>query len=168
MQRLNLEHLKNMIGIEYDVVRFQEPVLFVIRKQQRLSPAETIPLAYYYILAGTIYQCPDLWSLINSRLTNVSHFLCTAEAEMSTYVRYHPSNGYSWDIKSPNNSNGRVSFAPLDYTKKETEDTGTQYQRKNVDNLLGSLSQAFPFKPLPAVEHPFGPRTLREHKPATT
>ena len=27
-----------------------------------------IPLADYYVLGGVVYQCPDLWSIINSRL----------------------------------------------------------------------------------------------------
>ena len=29
------------------------------------------PLADYYILGGVVYQCPDLWSIINSRLVGL-------------------------------------------------------------------------------------------------
>lgn len=28
------------------------------------------PLADYYVLGGTVYQCPDIWSIINSRLVS--------------------------------------------------------------------------------------------------
>ena len=30
------------------------------------------PLADYYVLGGTVYQCPDIWSIINSRLVSSS------------------------------------------------------------------------------------------------
>lgn len=57
-----------MVGIEYILLHAQEPILFIIRKQQRQSPAQVIPLADYYIIAGVIYQAPDLGSVINSRV----------------------------------------------------------------------------------------------------
>lgn len=43
-----------------------------IRKQHRHSPTEATPMADYYIIAGTIYQAPDLASVFNSRLVNDS------------------------------------------------------------------------------------------------
>jgi mediator of RNA polymerase II transcription subunit 6 len=116
-----------------------------------------VTLAHYYVLAGIVYRAPDLWSLINSRLLNTSHFLCSAAAELNSFVRYHPSNGYHWEIKNPPNST-KMSFVPIDPAKKEPEDAGTQFQRKNVDLILGSLTQRFPFKQMPTTQHPYGPR----------
>lgn len=116
-------------------------------------------VAVYYILAGTVYQAPDLWSVINSRLLNTSHFLHSAATELNSYVRYHPSNGYYWDIKNPGNG-GRVTFVPTDPTRKVTEETGTGFQRKNVDGLLSSFTQKFPFKPAPSTQHPYGPKSV--------
>ena len=29
------------------------------------------PLADYYVLGGIVYQCPDIWSIINSRLVSL-------------------------------------------------------------------------------------------------
>ncbi|ELV10982.1 Mediator of RNA polymerase II transcription subunit 6 [Tupaia chinensis] len=40
MQRLTLEHLNQMVGVEYILLHAQEPILFIIRKQQRQSPAQ--------------------------------------------------------------------------------------------------------------------------------
>lgn len=37
MQRLNLEHLNNMSGIEYILLHAQEPILYVVRKQHRFA-----------------------------------------------------------------------------------------------------------------------------------
>lgn len=75
-----------MAGIEYMLLHVQEPILYVIRKVHRqapdrgsymlsriplksCSPAVT-PLADYYVLGGIVYQCPDIWSIINSRLVS--------------------------------------------------------------------------------------------------
>lgn len=59
-----------MTGIEFELIHAQEPILYVIRKQDRKSPTSATPLAVYYILAGTVYQAPDLWSIVNSRLVS--------------------------------------------------------------------------------------------------
>lgn len=58
----------NMVGVEYILLHVQDPILYVIRKQHRYSPSEATPMADYYIIAGTVYQAPDLCSVFNSRL----------------------------------------------------------------------------------------------------
>lgn len=63
-----------MTGLEYILLHVQDPILYVIRKQQRHSPNHVIPLADYYIIAGIVYQAPDLASVLNSRLVNISTF----------------------------------------------------------------------------------------------
>lgn len=59
-----------MVGMEYILLHVQDPILYVIRKQHRHSPTEATPMADYYIIAGTIYQAPDLASVFNSRLVS--------------------------------------------------------------------------------------------------
>ena len=59
-----------MTGLEYILLHVQEPILYVIRKQHRHSPSQATPLADYYIIAGIVYQAPDLISVINSRLVS--------------------------------------------------------------------------------------------------
>lgn len=57
-----------MTGLEYILLHVQDPILYVIRKQHRHSPTQATPLADYYIVAGIVYQAPDLASVVNSRL----------------------------------------------------------------------------------------------------
>lgn len=59
-----------MTGLEYILLHVQEPILYVIRKQHRHSPTAATPLADYYIIAGVVYQAPDLGSVVSSRLVS--------------------------------------------------------------------------------------------------
>lgn len=89
-----------MVGMEYILLHVQDPILYVIRKQHRHSPTEATPMADYYIIAGTVYQAPDLASVFNSRLLATVQNLQGAFEETSSYARYHPSKGYSWDFSA--------------------------------------------------------------------
>lgn len=59
-----------MTGLEYVLLHVQEPILYVIRKQHRHSSQQATSLADYYIIAGVVYQAPDLASVLNSRLVS--------------------------------------------------------------------------------------------------
>lgn len=145
MQRLSLDQLMNMTGVEYALIHVQEPILYVIRKQQRYSPQQTTPLADYYIIAGKVYQAPDLGSVLNSRILSTVHHLQSAFEEASSYSRYHPSKGYFWELK--------VADKP---SKKENvrEEPSSFFQRQRVDMLLIELTKKFP---LPAIPPPQAP-----------
>lgn len=54
-------------GPEYVVISAQEPNVYVIRKQLRVSPDKMVPLAAYYVLDGSIYQAPHLQAVLGSR-----------------------------------------------------------------------------------------------------
>uniref|UniRef100_A0A2M4ATS0 Mediator of RNA polymerase II transcription subunit 6 n=1 Tax=Anopheles triannulatus TaxID=58253 RepID=A0A2M4ATS0_9DIPT len=147
MQRQSLEMLNNMTGMEYILLHVQDPILYVIRKQHRYSPTEATPLADYYIIAGTVYQAPDLASVFNSRILSTVHHLQTAFDEASSYSRYHPSKGYSWDFSA----NKAIAEKTKTQTKKEApvkEEPSSIFQRQRVDMLLGDLLRKFPL-PLP-------------------
>lgn len=60
----------NMTGLEYILLHVQDPILYVVRKQHRASPSQVQPISDYYIIAGVIYQAPDLNSIINSRIVS--------------------------------------------------------------------------------------------------
>lgn len=76
------------------------------------------------------------------------HHLQSAFDEASSCSRYHPSKGYSWDLK-----NGK-SVA----SKKEApvrEEPGSLFQRHRVDMLLAELTRKFPLSaPKPAHQPP--------------
>ncbi|XP_015586575.1 mediator of RNA polymerase II transcription subunit 6 [Cephus cinctus] len=150
MQRLNTDQLTNMTGSEYILLHVQEPILYVIRKQHRHSATQVTPLADYYIIAGVVYQAPDLASVVNSRLLSTVHHLQSAFEEASSCSRYHPSKGYSWDLK-----NGKALTA-----KKEVpvrEEPSSLFQRQRVDMLLAELTRKFPLpvpKPIQTITEP--------------
>uniref|UniRef100_T1GAQ3 Mediator of RNA polymerase II transcription subunit 6 n=1 Tax=Megaselia scalaris TaxID=36166 RepID=T1GAQ3_MEGSC len=100
MQRLGLEHLQSMVGVEYMLLHTFDPILYVIRKQHRADPNNVIPMTDYYIIAGTIYQAPDLGNVFSSRIFNTVTHLQEAFEEASSYSRYHPNKGYTWDFSS--------------------------------------------------------------------
>ena len=68
MQRLEPEKIQLMRGVEYQLHSFQEPFLFVIRKQRRDSPTQVVPMASYYVINGTVYQSPTAYGVITSRM----------------------------------------------------------------------------------------------------
>ena len=80
MQRLALDQLKNMRGVEYELmpnVAKQLPQqLFLIRKQRRSGRTQVKPLAMYYVLDGTIYQAPNIHAMLTSRLVKPINMLC--------------------------------------------------------------------------------------------
>ncbi|KAK9709328.1 MED6 mediator subfamily complex component [Popillia japonica] len=144
MQRLNPDQLQNMVGLEYVLLHVQEPILYVIRKQHRHSHQQVTPLADYYIIAGVVYQAPDLASVLNSRLLSTVHHLQSAFEESSGFSRYHPSKGYSWDFKSQRGNTEKPKLKE----EKPREEPSSLFQRQRVDMLLGELIKKFPL-PMP-------------------
>jgi len=140
MQKLGVldAQLTNMQGTEYCLLHVQEPILYVIRKQIRHSPTQVTPVSDYYIIAGVIYQAPDIGSVLNSRiLTGVSHLQAAFE-EARGYSRYHPSRGYWWDFGKE---------AEEKKTEKVVkEEPSSVFQRRRVDLLLDQLTRQFPHK----------------------
>ncbi|XP_066258518.1 mediator of RNA polymerase II transcription subunit 6 [Euwallacea similis] len=153
MQRLNPDQLQNMTGLEYILLHVQEPILYVIRKQHRHSPQQVTPFADYYIIAGIVYQAPDLASVLNSRLLSAVHYLQGSFEEASSFSRYHPSKGYYWDFKSQKG----VEKAKLAEKEKVKEESSSLFQRQRVDMLLGELIKKFP---LPVPPQPKVPATV--------
>ncbi|KAF4525895.1 hypothetical protein B566_EDAN013144 [Ephemera danica] len=143
MQRLSPEQLTNMTGLEYILLHVQEPILYVIRKQHRHSPTQATPLADYHIIAGVVYQAPDLGSVFNSRLLSAVHSMQSAFDETVSFSRYHPSKGYSWDFKE---KSLKVNVGKKEGTKEEMS---SLFQRQRVDLLLAELTRKYPIKPPP-------------------
>ncbi|KAG7178027.1 Mediator of RNA polymerase II transcription subunit 6-like [Homarus americanus] len=78
----------------------REPILYIIRKQQRYSPTQVSPLANYHIIGGQVFQTPDLGSVINSRTLAAVSNLNSAFTEMQSFSQYHPSRGYWWQFRN--------------------------------------------------------------------
>ena len=174
MQKLGVldAQLTSMQGTEYCLLHVQEPILYVIRKQLRHSPTQVTPVSDYYIIAGVIYQAPDLGSVLNSRiLTGVSH-LQKAFEEAREYARYHPSRGYWWDFgkDKEEKEKAKEKAAKEGAKKKKKEEPSSLFQRRRVDMLLGQLAAQYPPKyanslpPPPAI----AAASTAESEPATS
>ncbi|DAZ97138.1 TPA: hypothetical protein N0F65_004752 [Lagenidium giganteum] len=104
MQRLGLDQLKSMRGIEYELlpnVAKQLPQqLFLIRKQRRAGRTQVKPLAMYYVLDGTVYQAPNIHAMLTSRLKKCSYRINKAFHGLAAGVRFSPTEGYAWDFSS--------------------------------------------------------------------
>lgn len=136
-----------MTGLEYILLHVQEPILFVIRKQHRYSSVAVTPMADYYIIAGYVYQAPDLNSLISSRLSSGIHHLLSAFEEAHSFVRYHPTKGYTFDFAR--DALDKEAALKLQFEKKkekQKEESSSAFQRARVDLLLGELMKKFPPK----------------------
>ncbi|XP_028396355.1 mediator of RNA polymerase II transcription subunit 6-like isoform X2 [Dendronephthya gigantea] len=126
-----------------EMIKMQRLDLSQLEKQHRHSPNQVTPLADYYILAGVVYQCPDLGSLINSRMLSALHNLTSAFDEAFSYARYHPSKGYWWEFKEGDN---KVAQDDAKKNKKEKSKSAPSslFQRQHVDLLLEELIKKFP------------------------
>lgn len=131
MQRLSPEQMTMMTGIEYVLLHVQEPILYVIRRQDRMSPDTATPLVDYYILAGVVYQAPDINSIIQSRVLNSALNLKDALEEFQALSNFNPSTGYSWKSQQQNKTS-----KPND--RSQRADEFTRFQQR-----IGSLMKAF-------------------------
>jgi len=157
MQKLGVAdvQLHNMQGAEYVLLHVQEPILYVIRKQIRHSPNQMTPVCDYYVIAGVVYQAPDLGSVMNSRLlSGVSH-LQSAFEEARGYSKYHPSRGYWWDFGKDKETEKKKEKKP------EKEEPSSLFQRRRVDMLLDQLTRQFPHK----IQQPMIPVEEKVDKP---
>lgn len=143
-----------MKGVEYCLLHVQEPILYVIRKQHRHSPTHVTPISDYYIIAGTVYQAPDLGSVINSRILTTVNHLQSAFEEARHFAKYHPSQLYWWDFGKKAGPEGVAKGTKKKAKKVEKkEESSSLFQRRRVDLLLDVLSKKFPPKPV-GVEAP--------------
>ncbi|KAJ1557298.1 hypothetical protein HK096_008052 [Nowakowskiella sp. JEL0078] len=87
-------------GVEYTVALeylLYKPALFVIYKFYRHTLDRKELLAAYYIIEGTIYQAPNLSSLLSNRILTSLHHLQQGFQAIRSQVHFHPSRGYSWE-----------------------------------------------------------------------
>ncbi|KAI6660510.1 hypothetical protein LOD99_14094 [Oopsacas minuta] len=136
MQRQDMSYTKNMTGVEYDLLHMQDPYLFIIRKQYRESPSSIIPLNFYSIVDGFVYQCPDLLSIINSRLTQCINEVEQAYTAFSKQTVYRPLEGNVWSFEEKLQRQ----------TQLDAHNDSSLYQRQAVDILLKELVKKFPIE----------------------
>lgn len=63
--------LEKMCGTQYVVQKSEDPQLFIIKKQQRVSPEKAFVIDYYYVMNGTVYQAQIEKEIVKTRYTNI-------------------------------------------------------------------------------------------------
>ncbi|GMT09023.1 hypothetical protein PFISCL1PPCAC_320 [Pristionchus fissidentatus] len=161
------ECLQTMQGDQY-VLYNAKPPLYVILKQKRTinnSDNYVTPLAYYYVINGTVYQSPDAFSLIQSRLLGVVDPLRSAFDTMLRFSRFNVAKGYSWQFdtkpageeeeKEEDDEEGRLfsgGAGTSGGSKKKTDDDEAAYtvakvsafQEQRTSNIMQLLFDQFP------------------------
>ena len=143
----------------------EDDLYFGSFKQMTLRAAcvQVTAISDYYIIAGVIYQAPDLGSVLNSRiLTGVGH-LQKAFEEAREYSRYHPSRGYWWDFGKEKEEKKKEKVK-----EKKKEEPSSVFQRRRVDMLLDQLTRQYPHKLATpaALPGPAPPPAAAESEPA--
>ncbi|KAI1315943.1 Mediator of RNA polymerase II transcription subunit 6 [Mortierella claussenii] len=108
------QRLSEMTGVEFALVHERYPTLFVIQKQRRRSPQQVTPMAIYYVLQGSIYQCPDLSTLLSNRILGSLHHVESAFNEARVMTEFHPSTGYHWKSSLPEGATATTSSTGAD------------------------------------------------------
>lgn len=99
------QELKRFTGLEFVLVHAQAPSCFVIQKRWRTSPTDTTTLSAYYIINDSIYQAPDMYSLLASRLQSTVHGLKTSlGAQRAARPMFNPRRGHHGRFLVPDNN----------------------------------------------------------------
>lgn len=71
------------VGIEFNLESAKKDnSLFVISKNYR-NYNETIPISYYYVFKATIYQSPDIYSILTRNVESISNNLLNVINEIN-------------------------------------------------------------------------------------
>ncbi|KAJ3072425.1 Mediator of RNA polymerase II transcription subunit 6, partial [Quaeritorhiza haematococci] len=126
----NMLDRRRMVGLEYDLWYFTyQPSLFVIRKKYRSSPTKVDLIGIYYIIEGTIYQAPDLYTLLSNRILTSLHFVEKAFVEAREEARFHPAQGYLWAVDEEEAAKARAAASTTTTTtSKESSSSSSQSQ----------------------------------------
>ncbi|ORY40406.1 hypothetical protein BCR33DRAFT_719401 [Rhizoclosmatium globosum] len=114
-------------GIEYALHSWSNmPSLYIIHKYFRHTREKTELLAVYYIAEGTIYQSPDLFTLLSNRILTSLHHVQHAFSTVSQESRFQPARPYHWGYEEEMN-------AEDDWVKSSADKHRNKRDAMNVD-----------------------------------
>jgi hypothetical protein len=90
------------------------------------------------VLDGTVYQAPDLHTLLNSRLISIMDPLKSAFTETLDMLRFNASKGHSWEFKT------RPSKLAEDEEPEDLQPTVADYNMDTVEfKFMGNFLKYF-------------------------
>ncbi|KAK9894389.1 MED6-domain-containing protein, partial [Cystobasidium minutum MCA 4210] len=142
------EELKRFVGIEFAVTYSEPPDLFIIEKRDRKSPTEAHPVAAYYVLHNSIYQAPDLYSVLSNRLLSSLFYLRTSlSSARDKKTDFHPRTGGNRykvikEQAVPDAKNADIDIEKeMQGTAEQNKDGKVKKQGFNTDFLLARALQ---------------------------
>ncbi|KAK9493110.1 MED6 mediator subfamily complex component-domain-containing protein [Lipomyces doorenjongii] len=93
-----VQALSTMRGIEFAIAMAQPAsALWIIRKQNRISPNEAVPLATYFVINENIYMAPSVYSIVSSRmLAGIRGLREALVLAADKLPKFAPTLGYSY------------------------------------------------------------------------
>ena len=85
--------LSEMTGIEFVIAYTKEPDFWIIRKQKRQDPQNTLTLQDYYIIGANVYQAPRIYDILSSRLLASVLSIKNSTDLLNDMTSYHISDG---------------------------------------------------------------------------
>lgn len=134
------ECLLSMTGIQY-VLWSAQPPLYVICKHRRNNMQNVTPLAYYYIINGTVYQAPDVYNFVQSRLLGAVEPLKNAFDHVIQYSRYNVAKGYYWQFEKKPTMKREDEKSE---EEKPLQARSTHFQKTRTHMLMQNLFEMFP------------------------
>ncbi|ULT90460.1 hypothetical protein L3Y34_008654 [Caenorhabditis briggsae] len=138
------ECLRNMQGIQY-VLWYSQPPLYIVCKQRRNNATNVSPIAYYYVINGSVHQAPDMHTLVQSRLLGALEPLRNAFGEVTNYSRYNTAKGYYWEFKNkPSMKKKEEEKLKKEEDERKLEERSTNFQKARTMMLLNQLFTEMP------------------------
>lgn len=116
--------LSEMTGIEFVIAYTKEPDFWIIRKQKRQDPQNTVTLQDYYIIGANVYQAPRIYDVLSSRLLASVLSIKNSTDLLNDMTSYHISDGGHSYINSIHGSSSKPSQSSA-VSKPLSTNTGT-------------------------------------------
>lgn len=116
--------LSEMTGIEFVIAYTKEPDFWIVRKQKRQDPQNTVTLQDYYIIGANVYQAPRIYDVLSSRLLASVLSIKNSTDLLNGMTSYHISDGGHSYINSIHGSSSKPSQSSA-VSKPLSTNTGT-------------------------------------------
>jgi len=95
--------LSRLTGEQYELLPPEDPLLYTqpsplytIRHVYRTSETAIKVLGIYYVVEGTIFRAPKVFSVTKSNVAKTLTGISRACSSLSPHACYQPANGYVW------------------------------------------------------------------------
>lgn len=140
--------LTEMVGVEFVVAYVREPDFWIVRKQRRLDPTNTLTEQDYYIIGANVYQSPKIYDVLSSRM--LSSVLSIKKSidllnTMSTFSisdggHTYPTNDTEQPLANGSKSTSSINTGGYGSTPTSASNPGTVGQTTEATRLGLSTS----------------------------